>query len=210
MPSSGRLPSRPTRTAPADLRPGESERLRDWIAGTCLAARDLDALTGGCGDDGAALSIGTAIARLRAVTVSRRSDGLEQELLADELLRLCLRYPADIALAALEQGKAAGKFFPAYAELLAMLEALLQPRRAWLQAVEGWPQQVAEGRHRTALAERRLRALRILERLASRRRTGRWLPCDQAEWARQSAALAGLERRLAALETSRSDEHETP
>lgn len=212
MPSSGGLPSRPTTSAPADLTPGGAERLHDWIAGACLSARDLEAalpagsrsgLAGEAGGEaGPALAIGAAMARLRAVTVSRRSDGLDQELLADELLDLCLRYPADIALSALEQAKAASRFFPTYADLLTALETPLKLRRNWLRAVAGWPAQLADGRQREALQIRRRRAARILARLEGRRPFGGWLPCDQAEWDRQSGALARLEAKLAALERS--------
>lgn len=193
-------------TVPADLRPDDGQRLYDCIAGACIPARRLEAalLAGSSsetgGEPGAALAIGSAMARLRAVTVSRRSEGVDQDLLADELLDLCLNYPADIALSALEQAKGDSRFFPTYADLLAALEAPLTLRHAWLRAVESWSAQIADGRQYETLRSRRLRSVRILAGLEARRRDGAWLPCDRLEWARQSAALKRLDSQLAALE----------
>ena len=211
VPSSGWLPSRPAETAPPDLEAGAAERLRDWIAGTCLPARELDGLmemeTGRRMNADAAVRVGAAVARLRAVTVSRRSDAVEQELLADELLRLCLNYPVDVAVAALEEAKTTSRFFPAYADLQVLLERLVRPRRLWLRAVESWPAQMADGRHREVLRRRRDRAARIVVRLETRRSKGCWLPRDQVEWELQRAALDSLDARLSALRRVSADAH---
>lgn len=192
---SGSLPDEPPEVAPADLRPGDSERLAEWIGGACLPARDLDELT----DGGIAMTIAGALARLRAVTVSRKAEGMDQELQADELLSLCLRYPADVALQAITDAKDSERFFPTYADMVTALEALNKRRRLWLDAVEGWPVQIADGRHHAELQRRHDRARRIVRRLQDRRATGGWLPRDDVDLQRQTSSMQRLAKELSDL-----------
>lgn len=203
VPSSGTLPAEPPEVAPADIRPGDAERIGRYIDGACMPAADLEDLTG-CG---VVVNIGGAIARLRAVTVSRRTDGMDQDLLADELLSLCLRYPGDVALQALSDAKESAKFFPTYAEMVEALEALVRPRFVWRKAVAGWPIQIEHGSHHDDLRRRHDRARRIVNRLLDRHDTGPWLPRDQAELDRQQASLDRLTKELSRLGLQPLPEH---
>lgn len=185
----------PPSVAPADLRAGEVERLAEWLAGACMAARAAADVTG---DKAGIVAVTQAIARLKAATVSQAREGIDQELLADEMLSLCLAYPADVALRALNEAKHASKFFPLPADLGPRLEALMEVRRAWLQTVESWPAQIADGRQSEDLQARHARARRIVRRLEAVRDRGPWFPADQVQLDAQQWALARLSERLSA------------
>lgn len=195
VPSSGSLPGEPPEVAPADARPGDAERIARYIDGACMSAADLNELA----DTDVAMSIGGAIARLRAVTVSRRTEGTDQELLADELLSLCLRYPADVALQALSDAKESARFFPTYAEMVKALEALVRPRFAWRKAVAGWQVQIEHGSHHDDLRRRHDRARRIVRRMMDKRAEGPWLPSDESELQRHDVSLKRLAAELSRL-----------
>ena len=194
------------------MRAGEVGRLAEWLAGACMAARAAADLTG---DKAGIVAVTQAIARLKAVTVSQAREGIDQELLADEMLGLCLAYPADVALRALEDAKTGSKYFPLPAELRPRLESLMEVRRAWLRAVEAWPAQIADGRQSEALQARHARARRIVRRLEAVRTRGPWFPADQVQLDQQQHALASLSERLTAAgveplpESAEADEEAT-